>query len=186
MKKFKLGFTLAEVLITLGIIGVVAAIVMPSVMTSYQYSIIGVRLAKFQQQAENAARSFAVMEPDNITAGNFPAFIQQTFIYSDQNNFLLKDGTTLRQGGVIAVGNGHNALMHGAVVGSLRFGPRPEGLPANIRDQVYDFGVTELGYVFPSNAGCLRNIANNRLRPYRTDNFLRLLARKNQISKFPR
>jgi prepilin-type N-terminal cleavage/methylation domain-containing protein len=51
MKKFKSGFTLAEVLITLGIIGVVAAIVMPSVMTNYTYKTVGVKLSKFVSQA---------------------------------------------------------------------------------------------------------------------------------------
>lgn len=36
IKVFKSGFTLAEVLITLGIIGVVAALTLPSVITNYQ------------------------------------------------------------------------------------------------------------------------------------------------------
>ena len=35
-KAFKAGFTLAEVLITLGIIGVVAAMTIPTLMTAYQ------------------------------------------------------------------------------------------------------------------------------------------------------
>ena len=37
--KTKFGFTLAEVLITLGIIGVVAALTLPSLVTNYQKQI---------------------------------------------------------------------------------------------------------------------------------------------------
>lgn len=59
-KQLKSGFTLAEVLITLAIIGIVAAIVMPSVITSYQFKTVGVKLAKFQSTIENAARAYVV------------------------------------------------------------------------------------------------------------------------------
>ena len=58
MKQLKAGFTLAEVLITLSIIGVVAAIVMPSVMTNYTYKTVGVKVAKFASQLEAASRPF--------------------------------------------------------------------------------------------------------------------------------
>lgn len=43
----KKGFTLAEVLITLGIIVVVAALTMPSIIANYQKKVISVRLKKF-------------------------------------------------------------------------------------------------------------------------------------------
>lgn len=43
----KKGFTLAEVLITLGIIGVVAALTMPSLIANYQKKVISARLKKF-------------------------------------------------------------------------------------------------------------------------------------------
>ena len=43
----KTGFTLAEVLITLGIIGVVAALTIPSLMTAYNKHITETRLKKF-------------------------------------------------------------------------------------------------------------------------------------------
>ena len=49
---------MAEVLITLAIIGVVAAIVMPSVIASYQLKTVGVKLAKFAGTIENSARAF--------------------------------------------------------------------------------------------------------------------------------
>ena len=44
--KLKVGFTLAEVLITLGIIGVVAAITIPNLITSYQKHVTVTKLQK--------------------------------------------------------------------------------------------------------------------------------------------
>ena len=44
MKKIKKGFTLAEVLITLGIIGVVAALTIPTFMQKYRMPMIGYSL----------------------------------------------------------------------------------------------------------------------------------------------
>lgn len=52
--KNKKGFTLAEVLITLGIIGVVAAIATPALNSSVQKSKIGPMLKKFVSTMENA------------------------------------------------------------------------------------------------------------------------------------
>lgn len=69
MKRLKSGFTLAEVLITLGIIGVVAAIILPSVMSNYQYKSVGVKLAKFVSTLEGAARPYAINN-DNLSKGD--------------------------------------------------------------------------------------------------------------------
>lgn len=66
MKRLNSGFTLAEVLITLAIIGVVAAIVLPSVMSNYQYKSVGVKLAKFISTLEGSTRPF-VVNNDNFT-----------------------------------------------------------------------------------------------------------------------
>ncbi len=46
MKKLKFGFTLAEVLITVGIIGVVSAITIPMLVTNYQKRLTITRLKK--------------------------------------------------------------------------------------------------------------------------------------------
>lgn len=41
------GFTLAEVLITLGIVGIVAAMTLPTVVNHYRKQVIGTKLSKF-------------------------------------------------------------------------------------------------------------------------------------------
>ena len=53
MKK-KLGFTLAEVLITLGIIGVVSALTIPTLMNNYQTKEKSTKLKKFYSTMQQA------------------------------------------------------------------------------------------------------------------------------------
>ncbi len=56
MKLRKRAFTLAEVLITLGIIGVVAALTIPTLVQSYKKSVVETRLAKFYSMMNQAIR----------------------------------------------------------------------------------------------------------------------------------
>lgn len=92
MKRMKSGFTLAEVLITLGIIGVVAAIVMPSVMTNYTYKTVGVKLAKFMSQLEGAARPFVVQnETFTSDAASATAFITESFLIRNLEELQFED-----------------------------------------------------------------------------------------------
>lgn len=53
----KIGFTLAEVIITLGIIGVVSTLTAPSLVSSYQKTKVGPTLRKFINTIENANQS---------------------------------------------------------------------------------------------------------------------------------
>ena len=52
--KRKIAFTLAEVLITLGIIGVVASLILPSVINNYQKKVVAKRLATSYSTISNA------------------------------------------------------------------------------------------------------------------------------------
>ncbi len=52
----KAGFTLAEVLITLGVIGVVAAITMPALIQKYTNHVVETRLKSFYSQVNQAIR----------------------------------------------------------------------------------------------------------------------------------
>jgi len=56
MKRNKVAFTLAEVLVTLGIIGVVAALTVPNLMQNYQRQAYVTQLHKFYSDMENALR----------------------------------------------------------------------------------------------------------------------------------
>lgn len=196
MKRLKTGFTLAEVLITLAIIGVVAAIVMPSVMSNYQYKSIGVKLAKFLATTEGAARPF-VVNNDNFYVGdkknpsNVSDFINESFIYKTfdpetseggkdkilsypelssvsayNGTYAVQTGTAtnpialLKDGTAIQVYLDNTAYTgdhlqivpvekFGQPIFRINFDPKVQGLPASAQKN-FNFSVTELGYVFPS------------------------------------
>ncbi len=61
-KSIKKGFTLAEVLITLGVIGVVAALTLPSLIQSYEKKVTATRLKKFYSTMLNVIK---LSENDN-------------------------------------------------------------------------------------------------------------------------
>ena len=61
----RFGFTLAEVLITLGIIGVVAAMTIPGLITKYRRHVVGTKLAKFDSVINQAVR-MSIAENDDL------------------------------------------------------------------------------------------------------------------------
>ena len=79
----KIGFTLAEVLITLGIIGVVAAITIPSLMTKYRHHVMETKLAKFDSIINQAIRM--------SIAENGDVFYEPTGTTNDDNTEYLKE-----------------------------------------------------------------------------------------------
>lgn len=85
MKKFKSGFTLAEVLITLGIIGVIAAIVMPTVMTNHTYKTVGVKLQKMASQLESSARPYVVSNTNFTGSADVADFMLNSFIITNND-----------------------------------------------------------------------------------------------------
>lgn len=56
MKKNYIAFTLSEVLITLGIIGVVAAMTLPTLISKYQKKVIATKLLKTYSMLEQAVK----------------------------------------------------------------------------------------------------------------------------------
>lgn len=64
MKKYKTGFTLAEVLITLGIIGVVAAITIPGLITTYKAHQLH---SQFLKSYSTLQQAFKQMEADDVS-----------------------------------------------------------------------------------------------------------------------
>ncbi len=65
--KIKKGFTLAEVLITLGIIGVVAAMTLPAIIQRHVNSVVETRLAKFYTTFNQAIQKAEVQYGDRTT-----------------------------------------------------------------------------------------------------------------------
>lgn len=65
----KIGFTLAEVVITLGIIGVVSALTAPSLVGSYQKSKVGPSLKKFINTIETANQQILMDKMSNTLSG---------------------------------------------------------------------------------------------------------------------
>ena len=65
MTRFK-GFTLAEVLITLGIIGVVAAMTMPALIANYQKKVLETKFKKAYSEISQATELLKVKEDINV------------------------------------------------------------------------------------------------------------------------
>lgn len=63
MRKF-FGYTLAEVLITLGVIGVVAAMTLPTVINKYQKSVVETRLKNFYSTINQALQRYVAENGD--------------------------------------------------------------------------------------------------------------------------
>ena len=156
----KKGFTLAEVLMTLAIIGVVAAITLPTVMNTGSYKSLGVKLSKFVSTTENAARAYVAANDSFRTGDDITGFIQDTFLTDDDDDIalntdlMLKDGTQINvdntAGDDLAVEDRFSAAKYGAPSFVITFEPRVTGLP-NSTKRDYKYVVTETGYVFPSN-----------------------------------
>ena len=79
MSKIKPAFTLAEVLITLGVIGIVAAMTLPTLIANYQKELIATRLKHFSSLLQQAATQrnkdiiegdFIEMKADEVAAYN--------------------------------------------------------------------------------------------------------------------
>ena len=71
-KKVKAGFTLAEVLITLGIIGVVAAMTIPTLISGYKKKEYSTKLKKFYSMM-NQAIQMSTIESGPASAWSYPA-----------------------------------------------------------------------------------------------------------------
>ncbi len=72
----KIGFTLAEVLITLGVIGIVAAMTIPTLIQSYKKKVVETRLVNFYSTINQALR---LSEVDNGNSSTWGTFLGNTF-----------------------------------------------------------------------------------------------------------
>ncbi len=84
MQRFK-AFTLAEVLITLGIIGVVASLTMPSLIQSHRRQVVEVRLQKFYSTINQA---ITMSEADNGNKADWVSADTDDFFNRYLKNYL--------------------------------------------------------------------------------------------------
>lgn len=174
-KIIKRGFTLAEVLITLAILGVVAAVTLPNMIQDTKYQQIGVKLAKFASNLENGATAYAVGLGGTFSSSNdIFDFINNYMIFKNSGGMSENGTGDLKDGSVIMVYtstssfNGINADEN--IVGLpyfvVAYNPQIKGTKqwgsGVIGGPDYFFAVTNKGFVFPViNDSCLIQIAND-------------------------
>lgn len=83
MKKLSNAFTLAEVLITLTIIGIIASVTLPSLNNNVQLNAIGTQLSKFNSQIQNGIKIF--MAQNEVARLNSSNFNPETFVANSLN-----------------------------------------------------------------------------------------------------
>ncbi len=96
----KSGFTLAEVLITMGIIGIIAAITMPTLMMDTKYKQIGVKLSKFYSTLYNTSKEYTAYNGDYGSVDDFVNHINKSFDFKDINIYNESGKTILGTTGV--------------------------------------------------------------------------------------
>lgn len=104
----KSGFTLAEVLITLGVIGVVAAMTIPTLMMNYQKQVWESKLKKTFAIATNACERMLIEE--NVSRVN------ETEVYGEISNDNLRKYFKLMQDGQEVSGKGFSILLPDSAV----------------------------------------------------------------------
>lgn len=144
--KVKLGFTLAEILITLGVIGVVAAMTIPTLMSAYNRHVVETRLYKIHSTFMQGIRMAQANSDSNFTVQNPTTGKEDVNGFSWENSKLVFDeyfapvfkishtypkGTRFKvystdgQAQVDGAGDGNTyqiALLDGTVLGFTKFG----------------------------------------------------------------
>ena len=120
MKK-KSGFTLAEVLITLGIIGVVSVLTAPALSTNTQKAKIGPALARFSSVLGGAIQEYMVDNeltdlrdetPGNAFLGKLSKYMVMDHLSSTQCNYTIKAGESVSH----STSNGCYQLNDGTII----------------------------------------------------------------------
>ena len=152
------GFTLAEVLITLGIIGITAALTLPALINMHQEAGMGPRLAKAQQTMEDAIGRVMVDNPDRTLSEMKGELGSKLPDYIINYPGILKDGTqiTLDIDTAPTVSGNKKALGESMAQVTVNIQPKAANNPGI---NIFYFALTTKGAVIP--VGCAKEIAEN-------------------------
>ena len=157
------GFTLAEVLICLGIIGVTAALTLPAMVNMQQEAAIGPKLAKAQASVEDALGRVMIDNIDKTLvelAGSSPSTnlknkVSQYIIGFGKD--VMKDGSGMKflssEGHSFSAAEGTELVVLEVDIDGYTKGQNKIGVDK------FKFGVTNYGVVVP--VGCAKTIAEN-------------------------
>ena len=160
----KNGFTLAEVLITLAIIGIVAALTIPTLMTDSRYQLVSSRIAKFVSVTEDAALAYSAMNGEIESVDKLKDIILYKSKDDTKNEYQLKDGTSLVvnsiQSDYITMSPYNDTAKYGTAIAELQFFHNVSGID-NVRPFLY-LVLTNKGYVTPNERDwCARKLFDN-------------------------
>ena len=92
----RFGFTLAEVLITLGVIGVVAALTIPQLVGTYKRKVVEARLSKFYS-VMNQAIARSIEEHGDIPFESFSTNDNSEYLLNWYKEYVTKYITTIKE-----------------------------------------------------------------------------------------
>lgn len=167
----KKGFTLAEVLITLGIIGIVAAMTMPSLIQNYKKKEYSTRLKRFYSTMSQAVK-LSEIDNDTVLNWNYTANLDKES--SEPTNIFLKkyilpyikqyelsDNETLEMGPLaeykligIKFSDGSIAYFKNGICLDIYYDVNGKKGPNKMGTDIYTFALAMSGdYIYLRNAG---------------------------------
>ena len=160
----KLGFTLAEVLIALGLVGIVASFALPSLTKASQQASVGAQLAKTQNAIEEAVNRLVLEYADDVKLTELEGFeskiSEHLIMKSVTGGYKLKDGV------VISFSAGSGTVPEAAGTAFKDVSVDVNGAPGPNRSGVdkFRFTISSQGLIFPQ--GCAKEIQENKYKSY--------------------
>ena len=153
MRNLRMGFTLAEVLIVIGMIGVIAAITLPNLYMEGTKQQLGAKLADFATRLENISKQYSD-DVDLTNIDDLLGILDAEFVFNDSGELTRGTEKFLKNGTSIKISNdtltpytrADSNAGKAPSKGIIEFKPYINGL--NGQDS-FKFYVTEKGVVYP-------------------------------------
>lgn len=180
----KPGFTLAEVLITMTILGIVAAAALPNMVNNSKYNQLSAKLAKFSTTLNDATSTYTAAHGDFKDNSNIISCFATMFKYQKSPEISLNQnsvstdplqspneitgskGATLKDGTIIKLSSNPseeqinkgniNTALFGNPLFAVQFDPKIKGI-----NRSYIWVVTNKGAAFPAD-DCTKAIISNQ------------------------